>query len=61
MKILAPIIDLNKEDIYNLSEYYKIPIKDTYYCHTGNDTPCGKCVACQEHMAIKKRISEGSA
>jgi len=59
MKILAPLIDFSKKEIYQLSQYYKLPIKDTYYCHLGNDEPCGKCVACKEHIAVLSEVSSG--
>ncbi len=61
IKILAPIIDLSKEEIYNLAQFHKIPIEDTYYCHTGKDVPCGVCIACQEHIGLTKSATKGDS
>ncbi len=56
IKILAPFIDLDKRDILKLAEERKIP-KITYYCHSGTDVPCGKCVSCKERMAAESDTS----
>jgi len=57
MQILAPLIDLDKRDILNLADEYKIP-KVTYYCHAGTSVPCGNCISCRERIAAEKALEE---
>lgn len=56
IKILAPFIDLDKRDILGLAKERKIP-QVTYYCHSGTDIPCGKCVSCRERVAAESDLS----
>lgn len=56
MKVIAPLIELDKTDVYNLAIEEKIPLNLTYYCHTGSDEPCGECLACNEHVLTKKAL-----
>jgi len=53
MKIVAPLIELDKKDIYNIALEKKLPLNLIYFCHTGNAIPCGKCLACQEHVKTR--------
>ncbi|MBA7611353.1 7-cyano-7-deazaguanine synthase [subsurface metagenome] len=46
--ILTPLINFNKNDVIKLAKRYNLPIKETYSCHSGEDSYCGKCVACKE-------------
>lgn len=46
--ILTPLINFNKKETIRLAEKYSLPLKKTYSCHSGRDTYCGKCVACEE-------------
>lgn len=57
MKILTPFIDLDKRDILRLAEEQKIP-QITYYCHSGTEIPCGKCVSCRERKAAESDLSK---
>ena len=57
IEILAPLIDLDKRDVLQLAEKYNLP-KVTYYCHSGSDTPCGKCVSCIERFAAEKSLEK---
>jgi 7-cyano-7-deazaguanine synthase len=52
--ILAPLVDLNKCDSLLLARKHKLPIDLTYYCHTGAEKPCGKCISCKERIAAEK-------
>ena len=54
IKILAPLISLNKFDTLGLARKYKLPIDLMYYCHSGNEEPCGRCISCREHMAAER-------
>lgn len=56
MNVIAPLIELDKTDIYNLAFDEKMPIDQTYYCHTGSEEPCGECLACKEHILTKKAL-----
>lgn len=47
IKILTPLRDFYKKDIVELAKQKNI--YDTYSCHSGTDTPCGKCIACEEY------------
>ena len=56
MNVIAPLIELDKADIYNLAIDEKMPIDQTYFCHTGSEKPCGECLACKEHILTKKAL-----
>jgi len=59
MRILAPMISLNKFDTLRLARKYELPLDLTYSCHTGNDEPCGQCISCKERMAAEKYLTNG--
>ena len=55
--ILTPLIDLDKRDVLKLAKEYDLePI--TYYCHSGTDVPCGKCISCRERKSAEKALSK---
>lgn len=58
MKIFSPLLDLEKIDVYNLAIKYGLFLEKTYYCHSGKEKPCGKCIACQEHIAALKQLQK---
>lgn len=53
MQILVPLAAFTKADV--LKEASQQGIHDTYSCHAGGPTPCGRCVACIEIEDAKKR------
>lgn len=55
IRILAPLIDLDKRDIIILAEKHNLP-KVTYYCHAGKDEPCGICISCKERIAAESAL-----
>lgn len=55
-KIIAPLIDLDKIDIYNLAKKFNLPIEIVYYCHAGEEKPCGNCLACKEHILTREKL-----
>ncbi len=55
IRILAPLIELDKRDVLRLADEYSIP-KVTYFCHSGTDVPCGKCVSCIERFAAETTL-----
>jgi 7-cyano-7-deazaguanine synthase len=46
IKILTPLMEFNKAEVMKLAKAKKI--NKTYSCHSGNPTPCGKCISCLE-------------
>lgn len=56
--VLAPLIKLDKRAVLELARSVNVPLEDTYYCHSGQEQPCKKCIACQERMAAEKSIVE---
>jgi 7-cyano-7-deazaguanine synthase len=55
IQILTPFIDLDKRDILNLAAKHQLPSL-TYYCHSGADIPCGKCISCRERIAAEEAL-----
>lgn len=53
--ILAPLIDLNKREVLKLAKKYDL-LNITYYCHSGTDTPCGKCISCEERKSAEQML-----
>ena len=46
IKIEAPLIDLNKEEIVKLGINVGAPIELSYSCYKGSDRQCGVCESC---------------
>jgi len=51
--VLAPLIAFTKSDVLAMARARGID--GTYSCHSGNDVPCGRCVACVEILNAEKR------
>lgn len=51
--ILAPLISLDKVDTLRLAQKHGLPLEYTYSCHTGRETPCGRCISCKEKSAAE--------
>jgi 7-cyano-7-deazaguanine synthase len=51
--IVAPLLGFGKKDVLAMARARGI--KDTYSCHAGGATPCGRCVACMEIRNAKRR------
>jgi 7-cyano-7-deazaguanine synthase len=58
VKVLTPLIRLDKREILKLARKYEIPLEMTYYCHAGRDLPCGKCISCKERIAAENGLSQ---
>ncbi|HXG74086.1 MAG TPA: 7-cyano-7-deazaguanine synthase [Candidatus Nitrosotenuis sp.] len=54
IKILTPLIDLNKREVVELARKYDFPLGITYSCHLGLPSPCGKCMSCKEREVAEK-------
>jgi len=48
IKILTPLIELNKREIVGLAKKYNFPLSFTYSCHLGKHKPCLRCINCKE-------------
>lgn len=48
IKILAPLIELDKKEVVGLAKKYEIPLEMTYSCYLGEPQSCGNCKACIE-------------
>lgn len=53
ISILAPLIEFTKKTVLAMARARGL--QDTYSCHSGEDTPCGKCVACVEIANAEER------
>jgi 7-cyano-7-deazaguanine synthase len=51
--VLAPLIEFTKADVLAMAEVRGL--HDTYSCHAGGASPCGKCVACIEIANARER------
>jgi 7-cyano-7-deazaguanine synthase len=47
LKILAPLLHLDKKGIVRLAEKVKAPLALTWSCYAGGARPCGTCDSCQ--------------
>lgn len=52
IQVAAPVLDWTKQEIWTHAKSRKIPIHLTYSCEAGGDTPCGKCMSCQDRLAF---------
>lgn len=58
IRILTPLISLNKTDIFGLARKYGLPLDLTYSCHSGSEKPCGVCISCKERMVAEEYLSK---
>ena len=58
IKLWTPLLDLNKEEIFQLAFDNNIPLEKTWSCYSGNLKPCGKCDSCRiRNKAYKKWLN----
>jgi len=53
--VVAPLINLNKNDIVKLALENSIPLNLVHSCYVSNGKNCGKCESCQR---LKRALSE---
>jgi len=47
IRILAPLVFLDKASIVKLGARLGVPFEVTWSCYAGGDKPCGKCPSCK--------------
>ena len=47
VEVLAPLMDLSKEDIVKLGAKLGVPFELTWSCYSGGEKPCGHCDSCK--------------
>ena len=55
LRIVAPFIRMNKEDIVALGARLGVPFEDTWSCYRGGDRHCGVCPTCLERKAAFRK------
>lgn len=58
IKVLTPLISLDKRDTLNLANKYNLPLDKMSYCHGKNEKPCGVCISCRERVAAEKCLDD---
>jgi 7-cyano-7-deazaguanine synthase len=58
MRLLTPLIALDKRDTLKLAARHGLPIDLTYFCHAGGEVPCGKCISCKERKSAEDFLSK---
>ena len=56
IRIEAPAIDLNKEEIVELGIKVGAPIELSYSCYKGDKKPCGVCESCMRRKRAFKKM-----
>lgn len=57
IRIEAPAIDLNKEEIVELGIKVGAPMELSYSCYKGDDKPCGVCESCMRRKRAFKKLN----
>ena len=58
IRIEAPCIDLNKEEIVELGFDIGAPMELSYSCYNGGETPCGVCESCMRRKRAFKKYED---
>jgi 7-cyano-7-deazaguanine synthase len=58
LKVLAPLLHLDKKGIVRLARRVGAPLELTWSCYAGGQTPCGRCDSCK--LRAKGFREEGS-
>ncbi|MBS3076668.1 7-cyano-7-deazaguanine synthase QueC [Candidatus Pacearchaeota archaeon] len=46
-KILAPLLEMDKEDVVKTAEKLGVDFRKTFSCYVGDEKHCGTCLACR--------------
>ncbi len=47
IRVLAPLVSLDKAAIVRLAKRLGVPLKSTWSCYAGGSKPCGRCDSCK--------------
>lgn len=47
IRVLAPLIKLDKAGIVRLARRLRVPLEETWSCYAGGRRPCGRCDSCK--------------
>jgi 7-cyano-7-deazaguanine synthase len=61
VKVLTPLIELDKRETLKLAKELGMPLNITYYCHAGTENPCGRCISCKERIAAEEYLLKESS
>ena len=61
VKILTPLITLDKREVLKLARKYALPLEISYHCHAGTVPDCGKCISCKERIAAEEMLAKEQA
>ena len=62
IKLWTPLLNLNKEEIFDLAFNNNVPIKDTWSCYVGGSKPCQRCDSCRIRIkAYKSWLSKNKS
>ncbi|WP_432644635.1 7-cyano-7-deazaguanine synthase QueC [Methanobrevibacter sp.] len=56
IRIEAPLIELNKEEIIKKGVEYGAPIELSYSCYKGDENPCGICESCMRRKRAFRKL-----
>ena len=56
IKLWAPLIKMNKVNIFQEAIRLKIPIEATWSCYTSNSKACGKCDSCRIRIKALEKL-----
>jgi len=56
IKILAPFVEMSKEDIIRIGLKLGVPYEYTWSCYSGTKRPCEKCDSCRFRSKAFKKI-----
>lgn len=54
LTVEAPFLHYTKEQIFQYCRDNDIPLKLTYSCEKGNNTPCGTCPSCKDRSILNE-------
>jgi 7-cyano-7-deazaguanine synthase len=52
VRLGAPLIEMNKREVFEYARRLRVPIALTYSCEKGSPLPCGKCQSCIDRAAL---------
>jgi 7-cyano-7-deazaguanine synthase len=58
IKVVTPLLKMNKIQIMKLAKKLNVPIEKTWSCYTGGQVPCGVCDACIIRQKAERKTSK---